>query len=348
MKLKKPALAAVVLFVLMGCTYIAYQLFILPRLSGLPPPSGIPRYSVEYMYSIRPFSAISFTFGTQDVPALKLGDVIQGDMRAIRGAGFTGVKLNFLADETSYIANRIVLKAATEGLYPIGLLSDHRRKPKDRAFTPEEMAAWESYVREVVRANRHTVYFWEIWNEPDINMFRYGTPEEYVELLRRTVPIIKRENPNARVIVTLDASPFDKGAREFTEKVLAFGGGDFFDILSFHPYAAHPYLQENVVRASIASEETLVRRYGNRWPLMISEIGQPASEVSEAEQARLARFVLTEAAERNVPLVWFFYSDQRVPRGASFGDGAEWGLLRDDGSRRPLYDAVTSFCNPPS
>ena len=117
-------------------------------------------------------------------------------------------------------------------------------------------------------------------------MWGYGTPEEFAALLQATYSVIRQENPDAKIIVTLD---FEAGGRnqEFAEQVLLLGG-DYFDIASFHPYSANPYIQEDAFNAAIIQEQKLLAKYGNKWDLTISEIGQPASEVSEEEQTRLA------------------------------------------------------------
>jgi hypothetical protein len=47
-----------------------------------------------------------------------------------------------------------------------------------------------------------------------------------------------------KIVVTLDA--FGKTARDFSYRVLELGGGYYIDIISFHPYGANPYIQEEI------------------------------------------------------------------------------------------------------
>jgi len=263
------------------------------------------------------------------------------DMKNIKSAGFDGVKLNYHFQNNNSVANKMAVQAAKQGLYPIGSLQGSYDIPADQAFTPKEMSEWQSYVRDSVSANKNIIYFWEIWGEPSLNENRYGSPAEFVQLLKATYPIVKKANPNAKVVVTLGAEATN--GSDFDDQVLALGGGDYFDDLSFHPYAANPYLQEDQVKTAIAHEQSLLAKYNNRWPLVISEIGQPASEVGEMEQARLAAFLYAEADTNNIPVTWFYWSDTHLLKDEMTDDGSNWGFIRFDGTERPMLEVIKPF-----
>ncbi|MBA4318950.1 MAG: hypothetical protein C0412_11170 [Flavobacterium sp.] len=166
-------------------------------------------------------------------------------------------------------------------------------------------------------------------------MFKYGSPEEFVQLLKLTYPIIKEANPNAKIVVTLSAEGRKNSG--FEDKVLALGGGDYFDILSFHPYGANPYIQEDQITGAITRVKALEEKYKNRWPLVISEIGQPTSEVSEEEQASLAEFIYAKTAKNDIPVTWYYWSDERLRKNLIGSDGsANWGLISLMVPRAPL------------
>ena len=321
--------------------YYYYQLNIIPKLTKLDVPTfSYPQQSVFYSYKIGTDN-LSAVFGDQKMSSTKLTSELVNDMKNIKADGFDGIKLTYTFQFNNYLADRISLKAAQQGLYPIGdLIGDFRH----RAFDSDEMTNWQSFVRETVDANKNYIYFWDVWNEPSLDMFKYGSPEEYVQLLKATYPVIKEANPNAKVVVTLSAEGHDNTG--FEDQVMALGGGDYFDVLSIHPYGANPYLQENLIKESIAREQILVAKYNNKWPLVIGEIGEPASEVSEAEQTKLAVMLYTEAAKNNIPVTWFYWSDQRIPKNAVSGDGYNWGLIRYDGTARPILDAIKPFLKP--
>jgi hypothetical protein len=281
------------------------------------------------------------SFGGQNMSVSQIDTVAEKDMKNIKSAGFDGVKLGYHFQNNNSIADQIAIKAAEQGLYPIGMLEGNQTIPRDQTFTSEEMTQWQNYVRDEVSTNKNIIYYWEIWNEPSLDMFKYGSPEEFVQLLKATYPIVKAANPNAKVVVTLSAEGRDNTG--FDDQVLALGGGDYFDVLSFHPYAANPYLQEDQIKEAITREQSLVAKYNNRWPLVISEIGQPTSEVSEEEQARLAEFVYAETAKNNIPITWFYWSDEHLLKDEKTGDGANWGLIRHDGTERPILEAIRPY-----
>lgn len=330
-----------VALVLSVAGYYIYQLYVVPKITKLDTPEvSYPQQSVVYAYNIQS-NGMTATFG-QDMSAAQVTTELEKDMKAIKSSGFDGIKLNYNFQEDNYLADRIVLRASQQGLYPIGVLTGHRTKPKDRAFTSEEMIEWLKFVRDSVSTNKNITYFWEIWNEPSLDMFKYGSPEEYVQLLKATYPIIKEVNPNAKVVATLSAEGNDKTG--FEDKVLALGGGDYFDILSFHPYGANPYLQEDQITSAIVREQALVAKYNNKWPLVIGEIGQPTSEVSEEEQSRLGKFLYAEATKNKIPVTWYYWSDQRLPKGWKWSGGsANWGLIRFDGTERPIFEAIKPY-----
>ena len=340
-KIRKIVILIITLLILLIAGYYLYQLYVVPKLTKLNVPTlSYPRQSVFYRYYIQA-NGLTVTFGGQTMPATQVTTELEKDMENIKSSGFDGVKLSYTFQANNYLADRIALRASQQGLYPIGLLQGHQAKPQDRAFTFEEMAEWQKFVRDEVSANKDIIYFWEIWNEPCLDLFKYGSPEEFVQLLKATYPIIKEANPNAKVVVTLSAEGRDNTG--FEDRVLSLGGGDYFDILSFHPYGANPYLQEDQIKEAIAREQSLVAKYNNRWPLVISEIGQPASEVSEEEQARLAKFLYAEAAKNKIPVTWFYWSDERLPKDEVTGDGANWGLIRFDGTERPILEAISPY-----
>ncbi|HOV80976.1 MAG TPA: glycosyl hydrolase [Bacillota bacterium] len=301
----------------------------------LPPPDEPPFFSVSYLWGYSPSQQSAdlldrFKSYRQEIENIAL------DLKDIGAAGFNGIKLCFYYNQDNTLIDWTAGKAAEERLYPIGLLTGHNRKSKGRAFTEEELRRWERFVRQEVKKNRDIIYYWEVWNEPDIDLYRYGIPKEYLELLKRTAAVIKRENPEAKVIMAIGA--VDSNGVSFLEEVLSSGGGNYFDILGFHPYAANPYIRKDIFNKSVETIKNINEQYGNRWPLWITEIGQPTSEVSGELQAESAEFVFKRACEEKIPVIWFHYSDKKAPGNAVTGRG--WGLLDACGMPKPSYERL--------
>ena len=310
---------------------VAIAIFYIRHYSSikLVPPENPPFFSVIYTYYFNPL----FTFSFEE---------IKNDIKNIKNAGFEGVKINFAFRQDNFISEEIAQIAAKNSLYPIGQLIGHREKPKERAFTNEELSKWEEFVRSEVRKNKDIIYFWEIWNEPCMvdMQFRYGTPAEYLELLKRTQKIIKEENPSAKIIVTADTGVREASA--FTNEFLALGGGKYFDFLSFHPYTTDKDLglEEMIFNKKMAEEQQLLVKYHINKPLWISEIGYPNSEFGEDGQAQRAETAFKTAYNNKIPIVWLHYSDRRL---STIDGKTGWGLVREDNTFKPAYEKIKAF-----
>ncbi len=129
---------------------------------------------------------------------------------------------------------------------------------------PEKLAAFRDFM--VAAVNRYSappynVNYWELGNEPDVDpsvvkpksVFGcWGDDDDpyygggyYAEMLKTVYPAIKEVDPEAKVLLgglLLDCDPVfppageECGSGNFFGGVLRNGGGNFFDIVSFHAY----------------------------------------------------------------------------------------------------------------
>lgn len=139
-------------------------------------------------------------------------------------------------------------------------------------ITQDKLNLFASFMFEAVSrysAPPYNVKYWELGNEPDVdpslvqsdsvfgcwgdkNDPYYGG-RYYAEMLKVTYPAIKAADPEAKVLIgglLLDCDPTnpaegqDCSSGKFFEGVLIAGGGDYFDIVSFHgypPYTISPF-----------------------------------------------------------------------------------------------------------
>ncbi|MDR1920019.1 MAG: beta-galactosidase, partial [Tannerellaceae bacterium] len=118
----------------------------------------------------------------------------------------------------------------------------------------EHLDAWLEYVERTVRRYRGRVQHWEIWNEPNLSRFWNkpgGDPLAYTRLLEVTYKKIKEIDPQITVLYAGTAGiPY-----EFLEKSFEAGAGDYFDLLSIHPY--RPFI--NSVERSVQYYDELER-----------------------------------------------------------------------------------------
>jgi hypothetical protein len=139
---------------------------------------------------------------------------------------------------------------------------------KCSAPKPEKLTAYADFMRDAVQRFSQPPYniqYWEIGNEPDVApeviagdapFGCWGNSSDvyygggyYAEILRAIYPQIKSANPQAQVLIgglLLDCDPRNppetgSGPKDCTpsrylEGILAGGGGDFFDGISYHAY----------------------------------------------------------------------------------------------------------------
>ena len=71
-----------------------------------------------------------------------------------------------------------------------------------RFKTEEEIKRYLDYVRMIVHHFKDRIQSCEIWNEPNIkNTYQWIEVDDYINLVRRTVPVIRQEYPDAKIIV---------------------------------------------------------------------------------------------------------------------------------------------------
>jgi hypothetical protein len=103
--------------------------------------------------------------------------------------------------------------------------------------TPEQIAAFNSYVKWMVDHFRDRIHYWALWNEQDINYWNpVPSPEEYGALLKPFVHVVHEADPRAKVIYGGQADP----SRDFTKRALdqcqcASG----IDVYAYHTYPGY-------------------------------------------------------------------------------------------------------------
>ena len=163
------------------------------------------------------------------------------------------------------------------------------------AYPPKDYQKWSDLVFQFVGHLRTRysdaevkTWFWEVWNEPDIEYWK-GTPEEFFKLYDFSVDAVLRALPEARIGGPDSTGPaYPKAAeflREFLEhcahqKNYATGKiGTRLDFISFHPKGSPKWmgdhLQMGIARqlASIEAGFKIVSSF-NEWrntPMILGE-----------------------------------------------------------------------------
>jgi hypothetical protein len=121
------------------------------------------------------------------------------------------------------------------------------------------------FVRFVVRNFKGRIPYYTIWSEPDAcgdDLTKCILPENYIEMSRQVVPVIREEDPEAKIV----SATFILGGNH--EPIFTFLRSDVvkeFDVISWHPfYDAAPNIRTT-------------RSYYYEYPSIVQEIKQTAS-----------------------------------------------------------------------
>ncbi len=105
-----------------------------------------------------------------------------------------------------------------------------------RFKTEEEIQLYLSYVRTVVRHFKGRIQYYDIWNEPNAQCLNwYVEVLDYINLVRRTIPVILEEYPEAKIMIGSTTSPDNPTSLDYLLRVLSSDILPLVDIVSWHP-----------------------------------------------------------------------------------------------------------------
>lgn len=160
--------------------------------------------------------------------------------------------------------------------------------PSGSHGAPANPADFANFARHVVERYGSVIQQWEIWNEPNLDIFWSPTPNAaaYADLVRVTSAAIKAVQPDAIVVAGALSSGADSNSGEvdpvtFIEQMYAADAGGSFDALSVHPYTfpAMPTDPDpdgtNTFRKIPRMHEIMVKRGDGGKNIWITEFGAP-------------------------------------------------------------------------
>ncbi len=248
----------------------------------------------------------------------------------------------------------------------------------------EKLPAFASFLRDAVARYSqppYNVQFWELGNEPDVDPSLvpgdspfgcWGNQQDeyygggaYAEMLKAAYPAIKMADADAQVMIgglLLDCDPThppegkDCLPGKFLEGILKNGGGQFFDIVSFHgymPYIGKTSLNEaspswsqrgGVVLGKASFIREVLSAFGLQKPLFLTEASllcpewstkycdPPGSEFFESQADYAVILFVHNWAAGISGTVWFTFE----------GPGWRYGsMLSDEKSPKPAFSAFS-------
>ena len=139
--------------------------------------------------------------------------------------------------------------------------------PCPRFKTEEQVQRYLEYVRFIVNQFKDRIQYFEIWNEPNSRACpQWIEVEDYINLVRRTVPVIRQEFPNAKVVVGGTTGLNDPASQNYLFSVLNSDLMPMVDIVTWHPfYGSSPQYKDE-------------REYYYGYPSLVQKIKDVATK----------------------------------------------------------------------
>src|SRR5271157_612384 len=193
-------------------------------------------------------------------------------------------------------------------------------------ITNQTLPAWLQYVNITVRRYMNHVKAWEIWNEPDQQIYWSGTFEQFCYVQKTTAELINAISPSLTVISA--AAAFNDPS--YLDQMITYTGATDFNSL-FDAVAVHMYYRRDIehIRTTLSQiETTLYVQHAFNGTLWITEIGYPTigpysdmqayeQDLHEQADELVKTFAMTAADPHVETTVWFYMWDPE-------GLGADW------------------------
>jgi len=224
------------------------------------------------------------------------------------------------------------------GIYMLNLLG-----AKNKPYSAEQLQNSNSALIRWVRAHPHgaRIRYWEMGNELDWNPFNY-TAAQYVEKMRSTLSIIKREFPTEKLIVTGRTNPWQFGvASETVFNQQAAAAYPFYGIALHAYYDGYPM---PMMLSTIKRYAQVKNQLGQPTKVFITEHGRWPSENPKGRweenwyqasgslgAVSAADFTLMSLNEPSVATaIWH-----------NLGTSGPWHLIHRDDKTDTLYPSAT-------
>ncbi|MFC1614751.1 dockerin type I domain-containing protein [Gemmatimonadota bacterium] len=134
-----------------------------------------------------------------------------------------------------------------------------------RFQTEEEIQRYLEFVQFIVNHFKDRIQYYEIWNEPEIGRYplQYIKVPDYINLVKRVVPVIRQEYPEAKIMVGTNVLRY--AAQNYLFKLLRSTEiMPLVDVINWHPFYGE----------TPAYEET--KDYYDQYPSLVQTIQDTA------------------------------------------------------------------------
>lgn len=211
-------------------------------------------------------------------------------------------------------------------------------------FPTRDLAGVRALAKTIAARYKTKIKYYEVWNEPDFALFWKGEPNasEYLDLLREAYMGLKEGNPQAVVLLGGLAKPKET---EWLDKLLALGGGKFFDVMNLHVYPAFATLEE-----ALGVSRGVMLRHKTSKPIWITETSTTGwyfetSNRNKEEGDKAIYLLKTFAAAMSQPDVErvFWHTLRNPGKDVGLPRDLDFGLMTSDGTPLPAHRALSVF-----
>jgi len=247
--------------------------------------------------------------------------------------------------------DRVVDFAKNHGLSLLAVLAytpDWANGGKGPNYPADHSSDWSRFVSVTVQRYRQKIKYWSIWNEPNVPDFFFPGKDVFVsQVWKPAAAAIRKQDPGA-FIVGPDLAHWTTTNQEWFLwlKYILVSVGEEIDIVSHHLYDSRggQYVFELLESGEplIPAVKDLLSDLGfAEHPFWLTETGWNTLTFSEDMQAGNYLETLQLRRSRDYPDKVFFYElrDDKNPEVSS------WGILRNDGTRKPAFHVYKNFIN---
>lgn len=134
------------------------------------------------------------------------------------------------------------------------------------------LAAWDRWVAAMVNRYKDKVINWEIWNEPNFGDNLENTAEKAAALNIRTIEIVKRIQPEAKVSGLAFGHIDLEYAAEFFKTMHESGTLELLDNITYHDYVYNP----DAHYPKVMEMKKILEQYSTKITLRQGENGAPS------------------------------------------------------------------------
>ncbi|MCB1157667.1 MAG: cellulase family glycosylhydrolase [Leptospiraceae bacterium] len=221
-----------------------------------------------------------------------------------------------------------------------------------------KLEEFKIFCKKNVQRYKRFISHWEVWNEQNTIRFwiRKPEPEEYMQLLKTAVVEIKREQPEAFIVMgAIMGDDINRFApfqyMGFLEKCRELNIDTYVDAYNFHPYIPSCYVSRKSYREYFPeikeAIERFLQKYETNKPVWITEFGICPRWVlvKESEIAGIYRKLYEYCRNRDIPFfLWVLNDFPKTKDYSSVNPELYFGLLDVELKPKELFKSFVVEC----